>query len=182
MMKKSLKTAFGGILTAFSVILILLGNIPMAEFVGPTFGGMLLAWAVIEMGAVQSLWIYAAASLLAFLLSGNKEPAMLYILFFGYFPILKDVLQRKLKLRVLRWVIKFAVFNISMAAAYLLLIYVFGMPLEDMESFGKYSIIILLVGGNLLMVVVDFCIEKLSVLYRLKWQARLYKALGQKKK
>ena len=140
-MKKSFKIAFGGIISAFSVILILLGNIPMAEYVGPTFAGILLAWAVIEMGAIQSLWVFAASGLLSFLLSGNKEPVMLYVLFFGYFPILKDVLQRKVKLRVVRWVIKVIVFNVSMVVAYLLLVYVFGMPLEDMQDFGKYTVL-----------------------------------------
>ena len=73
------------------------------------------------------------------------------------------------------------VFNASMVVAYLLLIYVFGMPLEDMQDFGKYTVLILLAGGNALMVVVDFCIEKLSVLYKLKWQKRVHQALGQKK-
>ncbi|MBE6818708.1 MAG: hypothetical protein E7517_06080 [Ruminococcaceae bacterium] len=174
-MKQSFKIAFGGILCAFCVILVLLGNIPMAEYIGPTFAGIILAWAVIEMGAVQSIWIYVAAAILSFLLSGNKEPALLYAMFFGYFPILRTVLQQKIRFAAVRWVIKFAVFNISMAAAYLLLVYVFGMPLEEMEGIGKYTIYVLLAGGNLLMVVVDFCIEKLSNLYRLKWQNKVQK-------
>jgi len=84
-------------------------------------------------------------------------------------------LQQKIRFAAVRWVIKFAVFNISMAAAYLLLVYVFGMPLEEMEGIGKYTIYVLLAGGNLLMVVVDFCIEKLSNLYRLKWQNKVQK-------
>ena len=57
----------------------------------------------------------------------------------------------------------------------MLLVYVFGMPLEEMEGIGKYTIYVLLAGGNLLMVVVDFCIEKLSNLYRLKWQNKVQK-------
>ncbi|MBQ6380387.1 MAG: hypothetical protein IJJ41_02140 [Clostridia bacterium] len=181
-MKQSFKIAFGGIICAFSVILVLLGNIPMAEYLGPTFAGMLLAWAVIETGALQSLWIYLATAGLAFLLSGNKEPALLYALFFGYFPILKDVLQRKVKFRAVRWVIKFIVFNLSMVVVYLLLIYVFGMPLEEMEGLGKYTVYVLLAGGNLLMIVVDFCIEKLSVLYKMKWQKRLQSIFKQNRK
>ena len=181
-MKNAVKTALGGIITAFSVILVLLGNIPMSEYVGPTFAGILLAWAVVEMGAIPSLWVYIAASILSFILSANKEPVLLYILFFGYFPILKDVLQRKLSSRILRWLIKFAVFNASMVGCYFLLIYVFGMPLEEMEGIGKYTVYVLLAGGNLLMVVVDFCIEKLIILYKMKWQKRLYKAIGNKNK
>ena len=175
-MKKSFEIALGGIVTAFSVILVLLGNIPLGEYLGPTFAGILLAWAVIEMGTVPSVCIFVACSLLSFLLSGNKEPAVLYALFFGYFPILKDVLQRRVKWRALRWVIKFAVFNAAMVGAYLLLIYVFGLPIEEMQGLGKYTVFVLLAGGNVLMVVIDFCIEKLSALYKLKWQKRIWKA------
>ena len=163
-MKQSFKIAFGGILCAFSVILVLLGNIPMAEYIGPTFAGIILAWAVIEMGALPSVGVYVATSILSFLLSGNKEPAMLYALFFGYFPILRIVLQQKIRFAAVRWLIKFIVFNISMVIAYL----------EEMDGIGKYTIYVLLAGGNLLMVVVDFCIEKLSHLYRLKWQKRIH--------
>ena len=179
-MKKSFKIALGGIITAFSVIIILLGNIPMGEYIGPTFAGVILAWAVIELGTVSSLWVFAGASILAFLLSGNKEPVLLYALFFGYFPILKDVLQRRVRFRFLRWIIKFLVFNAAMVIAYVLLIYVFRLPIEEMQGLGKYTALILLAGGNILMVVVDFCIEKLSVLYRLKWQKRIRRALGYK--
>ena len=177
-MKKSFRIAFGGILTAFCVILILLGNIPMGEYIGPTFAGILLAWAVTEMGNLSALWIYCAAALLSFILSGNKEPALLFALFFGYFPILRNVLARKLKWRWVRWTIKIAVFNVSMLVSYLLLIYVFGMPLEEMQGLGKYTALILLAGGNILLLVVDFCIERLNILYRLKWQKRIWKALG----
>ena len=175
-MKKSFAVALGGIITALSVIFIMLGNIPMGEYIGPTFAGMFTAWAVIELGMGRSLGIYAATSMLAFLLSFNKEPVILYILFFGYFPVLKAFLQLKLKFKALRWVVKFVVFNLAMVAAYLLLIYVFGMPLEEMQGLGKYTVFVLLGGGNVLMVVVDFCIEKLSALYRLKWQKRIHEA------
>lgn len=179
-MKKSLKVAFGGILSAFSVILILLGNIPMGEYLGPTCAGLLLVWAVEELGNMSSLAVYFASGVLAFFVSGNKEPAVLYILFFGYYPILRDVLQIKVKFVAVRWVIKLVVFNASMAVAYLLLIYVLGMPLDEIQGFGKYSIYILLAGGNVLLVVLDFCIDKVLMLYRHKWQKRVHSIIKKK--
>lgn len=179
-MKKSFSIALGGIITAFCVILIMLGNIPMAEYLGPTFAAVVIGWGVIELGLLNSLFIYIAASVLGFLLSFNREPVMLFIMFFGYFPILKALLQKKVKFKALRWIIKFIVFNASMVAAYYLLIYVFGMPLEEMEGLGKYTALVLLAGGNILMLVLDFCIEKLGTLYRLKWQKIIHKAFGKK--
>ena len=179
-MKKSLKVAFGGILSAFSVILILLGNIPMGEYLGPTCAGLLLIWAVEELGNMTSLAVYFASGVLAFFLSGNKEPAVLYILFFGYYAILRDVLLKKVKFAAVRWIIKLVVFNTAMAVSYLLLIYVFGMPLDEIQGLGKYSIYVLLAGGNILLVLLDFCIDKLLALYRYKWQKRVHAIIKKK--
>ncbi len=179
-MKKSLKVAFGGIISAFSVILILLGNIPFGEYLGPTCAGLVLVWAVEELGELTSLGIYLASSVLAFFLSGNKEPALLYILFFGYFPILRDFLIKKVKIKALSWVIKFLVFNCTMVIAYFILIYVFGMPLEELQGLGKYGVYILLASGNVLLVVLDFCIGKLLILYRNKWQKRVHSIMKKK--
>lgn len=176
-MSKTFKITFGGILAAFSVIVLMLGNIPFAEYIGPTFAGLLLVWSVIEMGALPSLCIYAAASVLSFFLSGNKEPVMLYIAFFGYYPMLKYALEKYLKLKVLQWIIKFAVFNAAMVGAYLLLVYVFGMPLEDMGGLGKYTMYILLGAGNVLLVLFDFCIKRITLVYKIKWQKRVHKMM-----
>lgn len=179
-MKKSLKVAFGGIISAFSVILILLGNIPFAEYLGPTFAGLVLVWAVEELGELTSLGIYLSSSVLAFFLSGNKEPALLYILFFGYYPILRDLLLKRVKVKALSWLIKFLVFNLTMVIAYFILIYVFGMPLEELQGLGKYGIYILLASGNILLVVLDFCIAKILLLYRHKWQKRVRNIMKKK--
>ena len=179
-MKKSFSVALGGIISAICVILIMLGNIPMAEYLGPTFAAVIIGWAVVELGLLNSLFIYIAVSILGFILSFNREPVVLFIMFFGYFPILKEFLIKKVKFKSVRWIIKVVVFNASMVAAYFLLIKVFGMPLEEMEGLGKYTALVLLSGGNILMIVLDFCIEKLEKLYRLKWQKTIHKALGKK--
>lgn len=147
---------------------------------GPTCAGLVLVWAVEELGELTSLGIYLASSVLAFFLSGNKEPALLYILFFGYYPILRDLLIKKVKIKALAWVIKFIVFNGTMVLAYFILIYVFGMPLEDLQGLGKYGIYILLASGNILLVILDFCIGRLLLLYRHKWQKRVRNLMKKK--
>lgn len=181
MMKKSFKIAFGGILSAVSVIVLLLGNIPMAEYIGPTFAGLMLFWAVVELGSVSSLGIYVAVSILSFFLSSNKEPVLLYILFFGYFPVLRYVLLKYVRVRLIRIIIKAAVFNGAMAAAYALLVFVFGMPLSELQGLGKYSLYILLAGANVLLIVFDICLGRVELVYKLKWQKRVHKAFGIKK-
>ena len=67
-----------------------------------------------------------------------------------------------------------------MVIAYFILIYVFGMPLEELQGLGKYGVYILLASGNVLLVVLDFCIGKLLILYRNKWQKRVHSIMKKK--
>ncbi len=164
-------------MTAFGVIVLMLGNIPFAEYVGPTFSGMILIWAVVEMGYVPSILIFVSTAVLSLFLSANKEPAVLYAAFFGYYSILRELLEEKVKIKVVKWMIKFVVFNASVVAAYAVLIYVFGMPLDELGGFGKYSLFILLALGNLLFLVYDFAVKRIEFIYLKVWQKRFHKIM-----
>ncbi len=176
-MKNTLKITFGGILTAFSVIILMLGNIPFAEYVGPTFGGLILIWSVVEMGYVPSTLIFASTAVLSLFLSANKEPAVLYAAFFGYYSILRELLEEKVRIKVIKWIIKFVVFNVSVVAAYAVLIYIFGMPLDEIGGLGKYSLVIMLALGNLLFLVYDFAVKRIKFIYLKVWQKRFHKIM-----
>ena len=46
--------------------------------------------AVIEIGGENGAWmIYAAVAVLSLLFAADKEAALLFVLFFGYYPVLK---------------------------------------------------------------------------------------------
>ena len=77
-MKQSSKTAFGGILTALSVVLMFLtGVIPFLTFALPALAGALLILIVTEIGSKWALCVYAAVSILSLLVVADKEAAML---------------------------------------------------------------------------------------------------------
>ena len=139
-MKQSSKTAFGGILTALSVVLMFLtGVIPFLTFALPALAGALLILIVMEIGSKWALCVYAAVSILSLLVVADKEAAMMYAAFFGYYPVIKSFLESKLP-RVFEWIVKFLIFNAAMVLAYLVIIFVFGMPLDEMEEFGRYAV------------------------------------------
>ena len=135
-MKQSSQTAFGGILTALSVVLMFLtGIIPFLTFALPALAGALLILIVMEIGPKWALCVYAAVSILSLLVVADKEAAMMYAAFFGYYPVIKSFLESKLP-RVVEWIVKFLIFNAAMVLAYVIIIFVFGMPLDEMEEFG----------------------------------------------
>lgn len=52
-------------------------------------------------------------------LAGDKEAVVYYIMFFGYYPIIKGAIEGKIKTRAVQFVLKYAVFNAAVIGAFL---------------------------------------------------------------
>jgi hypothetical protein len=164
-LNKSIRVAFCGILTAFcTMLLFFTGLISIGTYALPAFAGILLVVVVIEMGASWAWPVYVAVSALSVLLAGDKEAAMLFVLFFGYYPILKALLE-KMQKKYLAFVLKFLVFNSAMITCFFLSIKVLGVPEDSFTLFGVYLPWIFLVLGNFTFIVYDYAISALVVAY-----------------
>ncbi len=180
-MTKSAKTALGGIIAALSVTVMLLTVIPAMTYVSPMVAGVLLTLIVIEADKKWAFGVYAVTAVLSILLAGDKEAAIIYATFFGYYPIIKAFIE-SVKSRALTWVIKFAVFNAAAVGSYLLMVYVLGLPIEGLNDFGKWSIPIILGAGNIAFVFYDrFFLTAFVTLYVNRWQERFRKLFRVKK-
>ena len=113
----------GGIASALCLLLMLLTIIPIATYTMPALAGMVLIVVVIENGYSTAAMVYAAVSFLSLFICPDKEAAVLFVGFFGYYPILKGKLE-KIRSRALEYAAKFLVFNIAVIASYLVIIYV----------------------------------------------------------
>ena len=166
--QNSSRTALGGIIAALSVTMMLLTTvIPVLSYALPAIAGVLLILIVIEVDKKWAFGVYAAVSLLSLLILPDKEAAMMYVFFFGHYPIMKAILEGKCKGFVL-WLFKFLLFNVSVVAAYLIIIYVFQLPFEEMEEYGKWAVYGLLGLGNIVFIVYDIALSRLVMLYELK--------------
>ena len=180
-MRSSTKTALGGITAALSVTLMLLSAvIPFLEYALPAFSGALLLLVVIELGKGWAFGTYLSVSLLSLIMLANKEAAMMYVAFFGWYPIVKQALERALRLRVLQWLVKILIFASSMAGAYFVLIKVFGMKLEDLTDHGFKGLLGLLAMAVVMFVVLDICMRRRIVVYHRRWQKKFRKLFGVK--
>ncbi len=176
--RNSSKTALGGIVAALSVTMMFLtAVIPTLTYALPAAAGVLLIIVVIDVDKKWAFGVYAAVSLLSLLVLPDKEAAVMYVFFFGHYPIVKAILESKHIHRVVLWLLKLLLFNVSVAAAYLIIIYVFQLPLDDMEEFGKWGIPLLLGLGNVVFVVYDVALSRLVTLYMLKWRKAFRKIL-----
>lgn len=168
MRRKSVQVALGGIATAICIVLMFLtGMVPFSYYALPALAGLVLIAVKEENGLSTAMIVFAAVSLLSLFVVPIKEAALLFVCFFGYYPILRDSLS-KLRPRVLSWVIKFAIFNAAVVAAYWVIVHLFGITeiLEDFGDFGKYSVYVLLAFANVFFVVYDICVRNITAAYR----------------
>ena len=148
MKKASLRVSVGGAVAALGLVLMFLtGLFPFGTYAFPAFAGMLLVVVVIEIGYPFALSVFAATSLLSFLIAADKEAALLYAIFFGWYPVIKALIER-LKKPVICYIIKYAVFNLCMIAAFYIAIFALSIPEESFVIFGVYLPWVFLLAGN----------------------------------
>ena len=99
----------GGIASALCLLLMMLTIIPIATYTMPALAGMVLI--VVENGYSTAWMVYAAVGFLSLFICPDKEAAMLFVGFFGYYPILKGKLE-KIKKRSMEYLSKFSIFNL----------------------------------------------------------------------
>ena len=164
-MSKSGKIALGGLLTALGVVLMFLtGLIPIGTYALPAIAGVLLIVAVIEIGAKWAWMIYAAVAVLSLLFAADKEAALLFVLFFGYYPVLKSFLER-ISNKVLSWISKFAVFNVAVVACFFLAVNFLQLPEDSFTVFGFYLPWVFLILGNAVFLIYDIALSGLVATY-----------------
>ena len=100
------------------------------------------------------------------MITPDREAAAMFVLFFGYYPILKSVLER-IRLRVVEYLLKFIIFNVAIVASYLIIINVLGISeiLEEFGELGKYGVWIMLGMGNVVFLLYDITITRLISIY-----------------
>lgn len=174
-MKTSVKVSLGGIVAALSLVLMFLTSvIPFGTFAFPTFAGILTILIVFNLGYGYAFAIYLITAVLSFLLVTDKEAALYYTAFLGYYPILKGLIER-ISSKVVQYIIKIALFNVMMIAAFYVGITILSIPKESFNLFGIYLPWAFLVIGNIFFVLYDLCVTRLVTIYLLKWHNRLNK-------
>ncbi|MBE6533367.1 MAG: hypothetical protein E7678_00125 [Ruminococcaceae bacterium] len=110
---------FSAMLAALGVIFLGIGALlEVLDISMAVIASFCVIIAVIEYGKGTPWMVYGAISILSFLLIPNKLPAIFFALFFGFYPIIKEKLERKNK--VICWVLKEIIFNVCLAIIMLL--------------------------------------------------------------
>ena len=159
--------AFCGMAVALETALMFLtGLMPTATYSLPALAGLVGIVIVVELGVKWAWPVYGAASILSALIAPDKEAAALYVLFFGCYPILKAIVERRWR-RWTQWICKLLIFNAAAVLYYFFATRVLGVPEESFWTFGILLPAVLLAAGNLVFLLYDYVV---SGLVRVYWQ------------
>lgn len=166
----SYRVALGGIVSALCLVTMFLSGImPALYLVLPMVAGILMMIIAVEVNTKWALLTYIAVSILSLFITFDKEAALIFIMFFGHYPILRFYIE-KIKMKFTEFIVKFTIFNICIISYFYITVYLLGLEqmLEEMNDFGKYGSIIMLVIVNVIFILYDYNLEICYKFYRLK--------------
>lgn len=100
------------------VILVLSSVVPTGRLALAALAGVCMVPAVLHCSAVYAAASFAVSGAIALLLCPVKLCAAVYVLFFGWYPIVKSRLER-IKSRPAEWILKLGCFNFSAFCLYI---------------------------------------------------------------
>lgn len=172
-MKNSKVIAYSGVATALSVVMLFLGSIVwVLGYTMPLVASLIMIVLLESVSKKSALLTFVSTSVISFILLNDKECVLLYVLFFGYYPLIRDKLN-DIKPKFLSYLLKLVSFNAAMILTQILCVYVFGIPFDDM--LGKWGIVVFILCLNLVFIVFDKLYTLLLRLYRIKLKKKVEK-------
>ena len=150
-------------MAALAASFMLLSYFPYLTYAIPAVSGLFIMITVIELGNKWALGSYCA-SVLPIILFAEIECKLLYIMFFGFYPVVKAATE-KIRKPVIEWPVKIAVFNLAVLLTYMFFAKLFDISLEEFNEFGKYSAVLFLLAGNIVFVLYDIAVSRMAMFY-----------------
>lgn len=165
-MKTSYKVALGGMIMALCVLCMTATNLfPIASFALPAIAGVLIIPVNLELGKKWALCVYLGTALLSIFISSDHTAIISFIVLFGYYPILKGVIER-IRKPLIEWVLKMLLFNASVGVGVLLTLLFFGLDtlIAEYGELGKLGIVVFWAVCNVVFVVFDIALTRIITL------------------
>lgn len=168
----SRQMALCGLLSALAAVVMMLGGVMgIGTFAAPVLAMTVLLPVLEECGPRAAGTAYAAVSILALLLVPDRELALVYA-GFGWYPILRPQVAR-IPSRPLRLAARLAVCNCVILVLYGLLLRLLGLT-ADLAMASRTLYAVLLAMGNLVFLLLDLVLERMTGLWRRKLRTRFF--------
>lgn len=162
-MKNTKKITLCGMIASLSIVIMLTSYFPYLTYAIPALAGLFMMVPLIECGISWGVGTYVASSAIIFI-TGETEAKLLYVMFLGYYPILKSIVE-KINNQVVEWLLKLVCFNVAAVAFYYVSSMLFAVSFDDFGEWGKYGALIFLAACNVVFVIYDIGISRIASRY-----------------
>lgn len=161
------KLSLASVLAALSVVFLFLGSvISVLDLSAAALASLIVLFAAIELGSFYPWMIWLVASVLSMLLCPDKFGALVFLVFAGYYPIVKKYIERTHI--VIQWIIKLLIFNVILTGIVYISLRFLGMP----ETEIAYTIPVYAV-CNVAFIIYDIALTCLISTYFFKVRDRI---------
>lgn len=165
------KLALCGVLSSLQVVILYLSSVfNVIDLTLAAATVFVMIFAVLEIGGKYPFIMYAVVSLLSLLILPQKFSAVVYALFFGWYPMAKMFFERFNG--IIAWVLKILTFNASFIIIYNICISVLGLEGSGDIDTSLYNAIMLIL-GNIAFLMFDIMLKLVIKLYKLKLRKQL---------
>lgn len=181
--KKTKKLTLGAMLAAIGAVLLLIGSLfQVIDLSMAAIASFVCVIAVIELGTNWAWSVYATVGIISVLLRPQSFAPWVYVAFLGYYPIIKEKLERLKK--PVAWLVKICCFNAAVALCCVVAYYTFasGLASNFIEFFnvmlgfptaGRAVAAGLLLFLNFVFVIYDIALTQLISLYMFRLRQKL---------
>lgn len=149
--KKSSFVAVGGICSALSIVFLLVASIiPAGKLAFVFASSVIVGMMICAYGNKSAIVHYLSVSVLAVLFLPDKPIAILYAVVVGNYPIIKRYIEH-IELKWLRAIVKLSAYNL-----YMLICYILGSFMLNIDFSAKYPIWILWIGVVCIFALYDY--------------------------
>lgn len=160
--KKLRRVAFTAVFTALAAAFLYVASVfPTGQLGFLGVASLCGIAAVVEYGLAGGLFVYAGTAVLGLLLVPSKALVGLYAVFFGAYPIVKALAERRG--RLLEWCVKLLFFNAALSVA----LFALKLTVFDLSRL-KYGEALAYVLGNAVFAVFDIAVSRAIGAYMAK--------------
>ncbi len=161
----------GAMLCALGVVILALGSfVEVVDISAAAIASLLCVYAVIELGGIYPWMVWIVTSVVAALLLPQKTPVLFYALLAGYYPILKEKIERRTR-GAIPWLLKGCVFLVACGGIYLVSSLFLPTLLEDFTS--TLFLILFCALAAVVFFLYDICLTRLITFYMVRLRQRM---------
>ena len=155
-------------MNALAVVLLSLGGlVPIATYCAPLLAMAVLLPVQEEYGNKLAITAWVSVSLLALMLTPDRETALVYV-FFGWYPVVRPRIAA-LPSRLVRLAVRLIIANAAILLLYGAVLRLMGLTADLLEETFLLNAALLAM-GNVVFLLLDLALARLTVLWHRKWR------------